>query len=90
LGYRTIMFIDDGVMWPFGVHMGVGANLVSSWLQVVAASSAYSGSPGTVMHGVWKPYGRPSTISVCGHESDSVYNLAALPAASCLVNYWYN
>jgi hypothetical protein len=90
LGYRTIMFIDDGVMWPFGVHMGVGANLVSTWLQVVAASSAYSGSPGTVMHGVWKPYGRPSTISVCGHESDSVYNLAALPAASCLVNYWYN
>jgi hypothetical protein len=32
LGYRTIMYIDDGIMWPFGRHMGWGSNLVSSWL----------------------------------------------------------
>ena len=88
-GYRTIMYIDDGAMWPFGVHMGWGCSLVSSWLSDVASSSLYSGHPGTVMHGIWKPYGRPSTISVCGHEGDSVYNQASLPAAGCLQNYWY-
>lgn len=88
-GYRTIMYIDDGAMWPFGVHMGWGFGLVNSWLSDVASSSLYSGAPGQVMHGVWKPYGRPSTISVCGHESDSVYNQSSLPAAGCLQNYWY-
>ena len=89
LGYRTIMYIDDGIMWPFGRHMGWGSNLVSSWLSDVASSSLYWGSPGQVMHGVWKPYGRPSTISVCGHEGDSVYYTASVGAAGCLTNYWY-
>jgi hypothetical protein len=89
LGYRTIMYIDDGIMWPFGRHMGWGSMLVSSWLNDVVSSSYYWGSPGQVMHGVWKPYGRPSTISVCGHENDSVYYTASLGYAGCLVNYWY-
>ena len=89
LGYRTIMYIDDGAMWPFGVHMGWGYSLVNSWLSDVAGSSAYWGSPGQVMHGSWKPYGRPSTISVCGHEGDSVYYTAGVGPAGCLQNYWY-
>ncbi len=88
-GYRTIMYIDDGATWPFGVHMGWGFGLVSAWLSDVAGSSMYSGHPGEVMHGTWKPYGRPSTISVCGREGDSVYNQQALGAAGCLQNYWY-
>jgi len=45
--------------------------------------------PGEVMHGVWKPYGRPSTISVCGHEGDSVFYTAGVGPAGCLQNYWY-
>lgn len=89
LGYRTIMYIDDGAMWPFGVHMGWGYGLVNAWLSDVASSSMYWGSPGAVMHGSWKPYGRPSTISVCGHEGDSVYYTAGVGRAGCLQNYWY-
>lgn len=89
LGYRTIMYIDDGVMYPFGKHMGWGSNLVSSWLNDVVSSSMYSSGSGRVMHGVWKPYGRPSTISVCGHGGDSVYYTANLGKATCLTNYWY-
>jgi len=89
LGYRTIMYIDDGVMSPFGKHMGWGYGLVSAWLSDVVSSSMYWGSPGQVMHGVWKPYGRPSTISVCGHEGDSVYYTAGVGRAGCLQNYWY-
>ncbi len=88
-GYRTIMYINDGTTTPFGRHMGLGFSLVSAWLSDVASSSMYWGHPGAVMHGSWKPYGRPSTISVCGHEGDSVYNQASLPAAGCLRNYWY-
>jgi hypothetical protein len=90
LGYRTIMAIDDGVMWTFGVHMGWGWNLTSSWLNDIASAPAYWWGVGESMHGVWKPYGRGSTISVCGHESDSVYYTAGVGPAGCLVNYWYN
>jgi uncharacterized protein DUF6345 len=89
LGYRTIMYIDDGAMWPFGRHAGWGYGLVNAWLSDVAASPYYWGSPGQVMHGVWKPYGRPSTISVCGHEGDSIYYTAGIGPAGCLQNYWY-
>jgi hypothetical protein len=93
LGYRTVMMIDDGVMWPFGVHMGWGWSLVSAWLNDVISSPAYwcwfGNCPGEVMHGVWKPYGRPSTISVCGHENDSVYYTAGVGPAGCLQNYWF-
>jgi len=89
LGYRTIMYIDDGAMYPFGVHMGWGYSLVNSWLSDVAASPAYWWGFGEVMHGVWKPYGRPSTISVCGHEGDSVFYTAGVGPAGCLQNYWY-
>jgi hypothetical protein len=90
LGYRTIMYIDDGAMWPFGVHAGWGHSLVSAWLSDVASSPLYWFRPGQVMHGVWKPYGRPSTISVCGRENDSVYNVGGVGPAGCLRNYWYN
>ncbi len=89
LGYRTIMYIDDGVMWPFGVHMGWGWNLTSAWLNDVVSAPLYCCGAGQVMHGAWKPYGRPSTISVCGHESDSVYYTAGVGPAGCLTNYWY-
>jgi hypothetical protein len=90
LGYRTIMAIDDGVMWVFGIHMGWGWNLTSSWLNDIASAPLYWWGVGQVMHDVWKPYGRGSTISVCGHESDSVYYTAGVGPAGCLVNYWYN
>ena len=89
LGYRTVMYIDDGAMWPFGIHMGWGWGLVNAWLNDVSSSPLYWFRPGEVMHGVWKPYGRPSTISVCGHENDSVYYVAGVGRAGCLQNYWY-
>ena len=83
------MMIDDDVMWPFGIHMGWGWNLTSSWLNDIASAPAYWWGFGEVMHGTWKPYGRGSTISVCGHEGDSVYYTAGVGPAGCLTNYWY-
>ena len=93
LGYRTIMMIDDGIMYPFGVHMGWGYGLMNAWLNDVISSSSYycwfGNCPGEVMHGTWKPYGRPSVVVVCGHENDSVYYTAGVGPAGCLNNYWY-
>ena len=74
--------------------MGWGWSLVNAWLNDVVSDPAYycwfGFCPGATMHGVWKPFGRPSTISVCGHENDSVYYTAGVGPAGCLWNYWYN
>lgn len=56
--------LRNGAMWPFGVHMVWGWSLVNAWPNDAASSGLYWGSPGQVMHGAWKSYGRPSTISV--------------------------
>jgi hypothetical protein len=78
VGSRTDMFFDSGaVNYPFGQNLRLGAPVVSAWFN--ATLSYYSGQP---------PVDRPSTISFCGHENDSVYNTASLPAAGCLINFW--
>ncbi len=78
MGSRTSMFFDGGaVNYPFGVNLRFGAPVVAAWFN--ATLSYYSGDP---------PVDRPSSVSVCGHENDNVYNIAALPAAGCLHNLW--
>lgn len=33
--------------------------------------------------------GEPSAVTVCGHSNDTIFNQSAIPAASCLTNYWW-
>jgi Family of unknown function (DUF6345) len=89
LGYRTIMYIADGTTPPFGLSIRFGAPVVSAWLNAVSSASAYSGHPTMTMHGQVKPLGRASTISMCGRENDSVYNVSAQPRANCLRTFWF-
>jgi hypothetical protein len=89
LGYRTIMYIADGTTGPFGLNLRFGAPVVSAWLNAVSSSSAYSGHPTMVMHGQVKPLGRASTISMCGQENDSVYDVSAQGRANCLRIFWF-
>ncbi len=77
-GSRTEMYFDGGaVNRPFGMDLRLGAPVVSAWFN--ATLSYYSGDP---------PVDRPSTVSACGHQNDTVYNTGALPAANCLINFW--
>jgi hypothetical protein len=79
MGSRTSMLFDGGaVNQPFGKNIGNGASVVSSWFN---ATLSYSPAASQQLD-------RPSAITVCGHEPDTVYNTSALPAASCLTNYW--
>jgi hypothetical protein len=89
LGYRTIMYIADGTTGPFGLDLRFGAPVVSAWLNAVSSSSAYSGHPTMMMHGQVKPLGRASTISMCGRENDSVYDVSAQGRANCLRIFWF-
>jgi hypothetical protein len=90
LGYRTIMYIDDGVGAAFGSAIGKGAPVVSAWLNAVASNSYYSGNPKEKAHGgILRPAGRPSAISVCGHENDTVFNTTSIGRPGCLTVNWF-
>jgi hypothetical protein len=90
VGYRTIMYIDDDVGFPYGFDLTFFAPVVSAWLNTVSSAGAYSGGPRANAHGgINRPMGRASTISTCGREDDTVFNTAALPRAGCLRIFWY-
>jgi hypothetical protein len=90
IGYRTVMYIDDDVGGPYGSDIGWVASAVSSWLNETASSSAYDGNPTYPNHdGINKPMGRGATISMCGRENDSVFNISAQPRAGCLRIFWW-
>ncbi|AEU38544.1 hypothetical protein AciX8_4269 [Granulicella mallensis MP5ACTX8] len=80
MGSRTEMLFDNGAInQPFGQNIGNGASVVSAWFNASLSYYPASEQP---------PLDRPSAITVCGHEPDTVFNTSALPAASCLTNYW--
>lgn len=90
VGYRTIMYISDGAGGPYGTSLGNLAPVVSSWLSDVISLNAYSGHPTWPAHGgIVRPMGRPSTISMCGHDGDSVLSTSSLGRANCLTVWWF-
>jgi hypothetical protein len=91
-GYRTEMWINDGATGPFGFSIGLGAPVVSAWLNAVASDDAYDDGA-TYLDGnrnMTEPMGRASAIAVCGHGDDTVNNLGSLGPANCLTEWWFN
>jgi hypothetical protein len=90
VGYRTIMYINDGAGGPYGTSLGNLAPVVSSWLSDVISLNAYAGHPAMAAHGgVVRPMGRPATVSMCGHDNDSVLSTSSLSRANCLTAWWF-
>jgi hypothetical protein len=90
VGYRTIMYISDGAGGPYGTSIGNLAPVVSSWLSDVMSLNAYASHPTAPAHGgVVRPMGRPSSISMCGHDGDSVLSTSSLGRANCLTAWWF-
>ena len=88
-GYRTIMYINDGAGGPYGASLGSLAPVVSSWFNDVMSLNDYSGHPTSAAHGgIVRPMGRPSAVSMSGHENDSVLAVSWLPRATSLTIYW--
>jgi len=80
MGARTSMLFDGGtVNKQVGQSIGNGAGVVPSWFDATMSYYPLSKQP---------PLDRPSAVMVCGHWGDTVYNTAALPAATCLQNFW--
>lgn len=93
MGYRTEMWICDGVTTDFGRLVGRGAPIVSSWFHAVAACPYYGAGDSTYYDGnrnIWEPMGRPSSVSVCGHVDDTAANIEGLRNPWCLIEHWFN
>jgi hypothetical protein len=90
LGYRTIMYINDGVGAAFGRDIGKAAPVVSAWFNAVSTNSFYAGNPKEPAHdGIIRPAGRASAISVCDHENDTVFNTSSIGRPGCLRANWF-
>lgn len=91
LGYRTEMWIDDDVTGPFGLCIGLGAPVVSAWLNEVAGNDSYD--DGDTYHdgnrNMDEPMGRASAIAVCGHGDDTANDVGSLGPADCLTEWWF-
>jgi hypothetical protein len=89
VGYRTIMYINDGATTPYGASLGNLAPVVSAWLSDVMSLNAYAGAPLMMTNdGKLHPMGRPATISACGRDGDDVLAGTTLPRADCLTVWW--
>ena len=93
VGYRTEMWIGDGVTGPFGLFVGLGAPVVSAWLNAVSSNSNYGSNDTYYLDGnrnIEEPMGRASAVVVCGHSDDTAFDLGSLGRADCLTEWWFN
>jgi len=91
VGYRTEMYIGDGVTTNFGLWVGLGAPIVSSWIVEIATDNDYGGSDAFYFdtnRQITEPLGRASAVSVCGHLDDTACEVQGLANPSCLVEMW--
>ena len=61
------MWINDGVTSPFGFAIGLGAPVVSAWLNAVASDDSYGANDATYFdtnRQINEPMGRASAIAV--------------------------
>ena len=60
------------------------------WILLSNARVMSETNPMAMAHGnINRPMGRASTISACGHDTDSVFTVATLPRADCLTVWWF-
>ncbi|MFE3002737.1 DUF6345 domain-containing protein [Nocardia sp. NPDC059246] len=93
VGYRTEMWINDGVTTPFGLFLGLGAPVVSAWFSSIAANSNYGANDTTYRdgnRGIDEPMGRASAVTVCGHSDDTATNIGSVGPAQCLTEWWFD
>lgn len=95
MGFRTEMWIDDGVTTPFGQAVGNGVSVVGAWMNAVLNDQTWyaPSTKNTYYDGNRKmdePMGRASSVSVCGHTDDVVWDVENLGRPGCLFEWWYD
>lgn len=90
VGFRTQMWLHDGLNVPFSQDAALGLDINAAWFQEIAADSNYNGDAAydepTLQRYVH--FGRASVFvdsRNCGH---SIYDVAPQTEASILWNFW--
>lgn len=95
MGYRTEMWINDQITSPFGLAVGLGAPVISAWLNAIASDNSYGAGDtiyqdGNFIPSKWEPMGRASAVAVCGHVDDTANDVAPFERPTCLTELWFN
>ena len=94
VGYRTEMWIEDRVTGPFASLVAKGGPVVGSWLQTVHDDSDYVNRPSNWYFDnnrqINEPMGRASTVFVCGHAQDKIWDTQKLGRPTCLQELWWD
>ena len=90
VGFRTQMWLHDGLNVPFSQAAGLGLDINASWFQEIAADSNYNGDAAYYEPHLkrYVHFGRASVFvdaRNCGH---SIYDTQAQTRASVLWNFW--
>jgi hypothetical protein len=92
LGFRTEMWLYDGLNTPFGLAAQLGGDLNAAWFQEIAADPAYNDN-----YTYYDPHiklnvhmGRASTIIDARDLGHSIYDVAPQSASTTLWNFWMN
>ena len=88
LGDRTAGFADDSVAYNFAKLIASRSPVVGAWFTAIASDPAYANNPTYEENGRKFSFGRGAVIVACGHEDDTIDNVAKLPAANCLNEIW--
>jgi hypothetical protein len=91
MGFRTESYIEDGVTVPFAKAISQGVGVVPAWMNAALAAGVYNHGDTYKddNRGLVEPIGRPSSISVCGHTDDVVWDIENLGRPGCLWEWWY-
>lgn len=96
MGYRTEMYINDGVTTTFAKAIGKGVAVVPAWMAAVlndkawySSSSKYTQTYFDDNRNMKEPFGRASSITVCGHTNDVIWNVENLGRPDFLCEWWY-
>jgi hypothetical protein len=85
------MWIDDGIMTNYGLWLGLGAGVVPAWFLELATNNNYGDASDVYMdlnRNITEPFGRPSSVSVCGHLDDTAHDVKGLEDPKCLFEMW--
>jgi hypothetical protein len=92
LGFRTEMWLFDGLNQPFGMVAGMGGDVNAAWFHEIAADPAYNdgytyhdGHINKTVH-----MGRASTFIDARNLGHSIYDVAPQSASTTLWNFWMN
>jgi Family of unknown function (DUF6345) len=96
IGFRTEMWLFDGLNQPFGVVAGLGGDVNAAWFQEIAADSSYTeDNPQNQyqdphLNNITVHMGRASTFIDARDLGQSIYAVTPQSASSTLWNFWMN